>query len=812
MVGHHSYQADAFSLKALDWPLLCRKIADNCKTIFGEEFCLELNPNVFNPVKAKNYSKAILEIIRFFRLKEEFVPLRVVVSNLPLILEQIQKSGRIYEEDFAALVDFVKTSRAILFFVEKNSEHFNSIEVIAQQLNDFDAWSKRFFPLLSKDNKLSEQASEDLMALSLLAKDLKEKIRLQLESYLKGKEWGSYVQDSYFTLREGRYVIPLKSNFKGKVDGIVHDVSASEQTLFVEPQVIVKLNNELKYCLKEIDKEKEKILARIVEQTKVYVAELKASFEGIIQFDYLNAVSRHCLNFQKSNEEDCLPLCFRESSLDFKCKNLYHPLLLDQEDVVPHSFEHRNLFLVTGPNTGGKTMLLKSVGLSLLMSWCGMPVWASEFSLPDELSHILVELGDDQSVESALSTFSSHLQRLKYIYDSASSNSLVLIDEIATGTAPEEGQPFAQAYLENMMEDKNPLALVTTHYGRLKQFAMNHDKARIAAMGYDHKNQKPTYELILDIPGESSALDAVTRAGFEKSLVDRAYSLKGELPDNFKQAIIRLDQARLSFAQREKEMNLKMENLEEQKASLESQKSKYQGIQSQKLNSEGKNILKELQELKKELKLKIDNLKNQDSKNISHHLNDLSEKVKTKTSLTSKTTQKEAINIKNIKMGLDVELDNFGVGKIIDLPKKAQLKPNDWAVVQVGLVKTQVKISELKKPNQQELNVLKNRDKEKNEWFHHKAEKASAKNKKGSEICDLRGLRVFEAQQKLESYLNSLSAQGTQTLTVIHGHGLNKLKDMVRSYLDAERPDLVYRSGSWPGEGGGGVTVVENRE
>ena len=807
-MGKH-FRCEVSTLERLDWPLWQRKLASFTKTKGGEEYCTHLTPGTIPFEELSHYAQAILELSRLKSLQKLELPI-AGCPDVGRVFSLVEKQGQLLEEDLVQLVRFQKTVDELVFFLEKHESQCPYVKLILAPLQRIPQWTSQIYPLVNNRGKIDDSASEDLQALRSLEAEWKDKIDSSLKEYFQNPRYTHLLQDKYITIREGRYVLPIKVNHKGKVKGIIHDVSHSEQTAFIEPAELIHANNELKLVSKEIATEIARILRDVVKQTQPYLDLLVANSSSLSLADYLSAANLLVDLWKNNGEEE---LVIPEWGHKFSLESFSHPLLQLSERMVKNSLEWRGVFVVSGPNTGGKTVLLKGIGLLVALAWSGFPLPLKGLTLPKECRGLWAELGDEQSIEKHLSTFSAHLLSLKQIMSQAQEGDLVLIDEIATGTSPEEGQPLAQAVIEHMLSLRLHL-FVTTHYGKIKQFSMTNDRARIGAMAFDSVDKRPSYQLMLDVPGESSALETATQIGFSDDIIKRASELKGDVSEDFKIAITRLEDSRKRFDLKEKELKQKITELDQRQSELQQQKQKYAQWIGSVLSEEAELAIRQLKSLKKEAVEKFKDTQNQsNAKQLAKTQDDISQVIAVAEQMQAgeQDLPFRSLSKEELVEGSFVRVKNLGIGELLALPRDLS-KKSAKVKVKIGDFVTEVRSDQLFKAAEGEIRHLKeiNRQSSAAEHRYSSSSQGNAKVSASSEslICDLRGMRVDEAVDRVDRVLNQLFAERHSSITIIHGHGSNRLKSAVKKYLEA-RDDIEYRSGAWPGEGGGGVTIVE---
>jgi DNA mismatch repair protein MutS2 len=814
------------TLTVLEWPEIQSFLWDESQTVYGRK-CAEtalpgVKPHVddsrldyFNQESADLQAQAILEL-RSLGLSQSMKLPVVDTPDLGNSLMRISRSAAISLSEFVDLVRFQKVAQGLKHFVNRLPAGNRHLEKLVGGVILAEDWSRRHFPLVDNQGQLVDSASQDLKALRGLSKELHAKIKNKLEDFLNNPRLAELMQDFYITVRDGRYVIPVKTNFRGRVPGIVHDVSNTEATLFIEPQEIVEWNNQLKVTEVEIENEIEKILAQIVVDSKAFVGAFEKNKEIIGLADYLNAASKWV---EKLGDRVCLPKSTTRKTgtkpflSEISLRDLYHPLLAMKREVVTNSFSIEGAFVLSGPNTGGKTVLLKSLGLALLMARSGLPIPAHDAQIPEDLTGIMADIGDDQNLAENLSTFSAHLKALQSMLTESEPGDLVLIDEIATGTSPEEGQPLAQAIIESFL-DRQLRVFVTTHYGGLKQFAMVDERARIASMSFDRKTRKPTYEIQLDLPGDSSALDIAEQVGFPLEILNRARKLKGEESPDLGLALQKLEEARLKLTERENELRKRIENAEAREKTAQQKVLEFEAKIRENVSFEAREILKQIQVLKDELSLKVKNASLSEvavkSRGLYENIKDVSDQVRSLTQGSHSLTPADPLTENELYPGLTVEVEGFGMGKIVEVPKDFSKGPRTSVAVKVGDLQVSVIFSKIRRPSQEKEKQFQAQMASLNANKERKLQSVVVQNAKPTSVtCDVRGKTFDEALRKVEVSINEIVRNEDTVVTVIHGHGSEKLKEGIRNYLRKERNDLAFRTGSWPGEGGDGVTVIE---
>jgi DNA mismatch repair protein MutS2 len=806
---------DSRTLDLLEWPQVQNFLVAACQCEFGRERATNWAPGLLaSTEEASQMAKAVSELAEFERDTQLKLPL-ADLQDIEPILKRIERSGSILVEEFAALVRFQRGVHGLYHFLQRYPTDKKELQEQLSGLEKLEDWCRDHFSLLDPQGDIVDNATEDLLALRKFARELHEGIKGKLDDFLHNPKQAEILQDRYVTVRQGRYVIPVKTNFRGRVPGIIHDLSKTESTLFIEPEDIVDINNKLKVAEKEIEIEIERILTGIVTNTQPFVKQMRANLEILTQADLLGAAAKLVLQWSGD-------ICTAEwNTKNFVFESLRHPLLSLREQVVPNSLDWQQGFVLTGPNTGGKTVLLKSIGMAFCLARAGFPIPAKQVHFPASFERVLVDIGDEQDLEKDLSSFSGHVHILNEFLSVADKNTLILIDEIATSTSPEEGECLGQAVLEAFLE-KQASFFVTTHFGRLKNFAMNDPRCRIAAMAFDTRARKPTYEILLDIPGESSALDTAERLGLPPKIVERARDLRGASSFDFSQAVARLEAARHKFEDREQELLKEKKNAQDEWARAELKKKEFQEKLQGEISNEARELLRDLQSLKRELSEAVKGASKEDlsagATKLYTQIAEAGEKMRAHVHNPA-LAEAQAVTVDDadyLQAGNLVDISGLGMGKLLENVDVKKFTPNTLVLVQVGELKTRVSLSRVRRPQSGQVAHFKSVQEAQAAAAQRQGAKVSLQSHppkegpvKNSSICDVRGKGVEEAMGRVTTALNDLLRNEAMSVTIIHGHGSEKLKESIRQYLTLERLDLRFRPGSWPGEGGDGVTVVE---
>lgn len=639
---------------------------------------------------------------------------------------------------------------------------------------------------IDNNKEIKDDASLDLRDIRLHKKTLSMNIKRKFDELFDEPSFAKAFQERIITERDGRSVVPVKADFKGLIKGIEHDRSSSGQTVFIEPLSIVALNNKMRELELKEKEEIRKILLRITEHVRNNRGDIDAVGEAILSLDILNAravygIEKNCV-IPNINNREMLSLV-----------EARHPFI-PADKIVPLTFEigkDYNTLLITGPNTGGKTVALKTAGLLTLMALSGIPIPAHEHTSIGFFTGVYADIGDEQSIEQSLSSFSAHLKNVQEILESVNRSSLVLLDELGSGTDPAEGAAFAMAVID-YLRDRKCKSFITTHYSEVKAHGYNEEGIETASMEFDVNMLSPTYRLLIGIPGESNALTIAKRLGVSDEVIERAKSYIGD--DNKK-----IEKMIANIKEKADELESMKQQVEFLKAAAQRDRDEY-AEKLRVLEKEKNEILKEAYEkadkMMKEMQAKAAALvekiqkeenKKEDVKNVQKSLNMLRSALQDDRNKNVEQKPKVARKV-DYKVG-----DKVFVNSLNQFANVLKINGGKETVqVQAGILKLEVSMDDVK--------VVKEKAKKEYNTFSHT--KTSVRNE-----IDLRGKMVDEAVYELETYLDRAVMNSYTEVYVIHGKGTGALREGILNYLKRCRYVKEYRIGGH-GEGGLGCTVV----
>lgn len=648
--------------------------------------------------------------------------------------------------------------------------------------------------ILSEDS-MSDDASPTLKNIRRQIQITNGKIREHLNSLINSSDAKTMLQDNIITMRNNRYCIPVKQEHKHSFKGMVHDQSSTGSTVFIEPAAVVKYNNELAELAAKEQTEIEKILSELSILVSEDLVSIKSNLSIMTELDFIFAKGSLAKQMRAS-----MPLFDDKKTINIKQGR--HPLI-DVKKVIPIDINlgiDFNLLVITGPNTGGKTVSLKTVGLFTLMGQAGLHIPAFDGSKLAVFNDVYADIGDEQSIEQSLSTFSSHMTNTISIIEKADENSLVLFDELGAGTDPVEGAALARAIL-NHFHTQNILAVATTHYSEIKVFALETPGIENACCEFDVKSLAPTYRLLIGVPGKSNAFAISKKLGLPEYIIDVANSYIDSSDKNFEDVINELEASRIALEEERAKLKAQKENVDILQKDLKEKTDKLNASKDKilkKANEEARDILRDAKDFADKTIRDINKASN--SKDLEAHRSNLGKKLKKaeeKSSRKNNVKPKKQHSAKDFKLGDTVNVISMGLkGTVTSLPNaKGDLQ------VQMGIFNSKVNISDLEIVDEAVITAPN----------FKKTGSGKIKMSKSASISpeiNLIGMRVDEAMGILDKYLDDAYLAHLPQVTIIHGRGTGALKNAVHSYLKRTKYVKDFRLGGM-GEGDYGVTIVE---
>ena len=775
--------------RALEYNKVLELLANFAKTKGSKELCLSLTPENNREVIERNlnFTDEARRILDFAM----DIPIEYVID-----LKGININAEYFSED--ELIDFCKTlrtSRLVKSFLRENSEPDSLLNSLAVNLFVDKDIEDRIFNTFDENYQVRQNATQTLSGLYSSLKDTESQLKETVTKLLNTPDFNKHLQENIYTMRDDRVVFQVKAPSKNKIEGIVHDVSATSKTFYIEPKQIVPLNNKIREVNSKIHAEIISILIELTRGLKDNIQEIKNSISILSEIDFHFAKARYSIKTSSVKPE------LAEDKI-IKIEEMRHPLLIGRVDkIVENDFsigEGYKSIIITGSNTGGKTVALKTVGLFLLMLKSGMFLPCGRCCIYP-FRKVFADIGDEQNILQNLSTFSSHIKIIIDIINNSDFETVVLIDELCAGTDPQEGAILAEVILKKLKE-LNSVCVTTTHYGELKSLEYTDKYFKNASVEFDTSTLSPTYKLIIGIPGLSNAIAVSSMLGLDTELIDRAKDLLinhrdvsstvvEKLQDTHHKLTTNLQESedtKNEVEELKKEYEKKLTELKKDKnKTIKQIKTRFDG-EMDRVKSEIKDILYELRKNKSEKIARrsysrLANLENKFHKGI----NELIEAEKYEEIDWNIAKPHDVFMVKDLNQ--EVEL--------LELPDK-----NNNVLVLMGNIKTKMKKNKLAVMNK---SLVKKSNAPKK-----MIEPIELKRYAMSNTLDLRGFRVEEALDELEAYLDKASLVNLTPVTIIHGHGTGALKQSVRDFLSTSPYVCKYRSGEHT-EGGDGVSIVD---
>ena len=782
------------TIKALEWKTILEDLSKHSTCEIGKERCL--NAEIFSDIEKIKYEIKLTTEGKYLLDRAIYPPL-CGIRNIGEFIAIARTGKTLRSEELIDIANTMGASRRLKSFFERYKEETPELYKISVNLYEDKSLEEDILDIFDESGIMLDTASPELKRLRVSFKDQTYNLKNKLNSLINSSSFSKFLQESVFTLRDDRYVVPVKAEHKSHVPGIVHDISASGSTIFIEPRAIVELNNNIREIELKIDAEVKRILAELSGRVKEISQELTYTLEILGDIDFIFAKSKYSISIHATEPEI-------NNEKYISLKSVRHPVLLRVvEKVIPNDIEigkSFNMMIITGPNTGGKTVVLKTVGICTLMARAGMHIPAVEASIYP-FKNIFADIGDEQSIIQSLSTFSGHIKNIINILEKTDNDTLILIDEIGAGTDPLEGTALAESILHDIFE-KGARAVVTTHFSELKALAYTKEGFYNASVEFDTESLAPTYKLLMGMPGKSNAIYIAGKLGLEEKITENAreiYLTKKDPTGQVLEGLQNTQQELSKNAQKveetkdnleilEKDFNERLENLKDEKKKIISVYRKKFDSELLKAKEEIKDILEEITRTKSEkvLRRSLSRIGETEAelRKFSQEEKELLE------------PEFEPIDWDNIKIGDIVVIKHLDQEAVLtSLPDK-----NTNVHVEIGLLKTSVKADELVK--------FKSGKSAKFKPIIQKPKDFHLKRHELSNTLDLRGLNAEDAIDKVEFFLDEASLANLSPVYLIHGHGTGILRKAVREYLKTSPYVSKFRAGE-QAEGGDGVSVVE---
>ncbi len=774
----------------LEFNKVLEQLAEHARSAIGKELALQLQPSTaFDTVSARQEETTQARELLRFEPAAEFGGWHDIRSQIL----RLRRAAVLSAEELFFVGETLAASRRIKRYLTERRTKYPVLAGIADGLASLPELEKAILSSILPGGEIDDHATPELAQIRRRMANAQAKVRERLERVIRSSENQKYLQEAIITIRGDRYVVPVKQEYRNMIPGIVHDQSGSGATLFVEPMAVVEANNEVRQMMAAEKQEIQRILTNLSSLAAGFADDLNFGIESLGYLDFVLAKAHY-----SSKLDAWRPQLLNNTQINLK--QARHPLITGK--VVPITVtlgEEFSTLIITGPNTGGKTVTLKTVGLMVLMTQAGLHIPADSGSEIGIFGQVFADIGDEQSIEQSLSTFSSHMSNIVQIINQAGHNSLILLDELGSGTDPAEGAALAQAILK-YLHNLGACTIATTHYSELKNFAYANQGIENASVEFNSITLQPTYRLLIGKPGRSNAFEIAARLGLPQHLVDSAKNFLTEEQIQVSELMQKLEHTQ---QQAESERRL----AEQLRRESEQLKERYQRLENQ-LTARKEEILNKAREkaaeivkqAQKESEMAIKELRQKISERSAREreeaIREAREKLSELHDKNIKQTIKRARSFASPKLlqpGDEVYLVHYNQkGYVLDIGERNQV------TVQAGILKLTV--------SKDELQLIKEPKKESGQTEVGKVIRDKAL-QVGSSL-DMRGMTVDEALIEMEKYLDDAYLAGLKQVNLIHGKGTGALRAAVHRELKSHPRIKKFRLGEI-GEGGAGITVVD---
>ena len=783
----HNMQQD--NTGSIGWPTIQSALAGLAESHLTRELCATLRPESSFEA-AQHILEETSEMVFALAGVDPF-PLRPF-DDLHPILQQIEESLFVEPGPCLQAAHHLRLARDLKKYFKKQDGTL-LLKKISETLDPIPQFLKEIERCLDADGEIKENASPELKQAIRNAATARQNLETSLKKIMAKTGSKEALQDSYFTEREGRLVLPVKAEAKSQLEGIVHDSSGSGQTLFVEPAAIIPLNNKVKIARMAVEQEKVKILQALARGLMEHREVLKFNQDQMTALDAIYARAR------LAEKMEARKFLLRDDGLADLRRARNPELVLNGQEVIPNDIQWdaaTRVIIISGPNTGGKTVTLKTIGLMSMMARAGLLLPVADNSEIGFFPEVYADIGDEQNIQLQLSTFSGHLAKIIHILNNASEGALILLDELGIATDPQEGAALAESILIEMKR-RGLMVLVSTHYLALKTLAQTEEGFLNACTEFDDQTHRPTYRLIFGVPGDSAALETAERLGLDPATLERARAVYEQKDHRAEQLLQSLNRQKMEMVKDQEVLQQKMEEtqrlLEEQKTLTENLKEEERDFvkaKAKKIQAFVRDSKREIKKLMEDLRVTKDVSKLRKAEKQVHQLGQVP-----LSALSPQETGWE-VPANQLKSGDRVRVETYNAfGTLLEDPQgKTKVR------IQLGNLETTVELQTLK--GSRDPAPPKNPQTKPDIHIQTEAQVSS------QTTCDLRGKTADEARDEMEVFLSRAVVNKLGKVIIIHGHGMGKLKQMVRDTLDASGIGKNHHPGERH-EGGDGVTVVE---
>ena len=784
--------------KALEYYKIINMLTDKASSSMGKEICRKLEPSTDIDEIRHMQTQTRDALTRLFQKGNiSFGSVKDVRGSL----KRLEIGSSLGIGELLAICSLLENTNRVKAYSrsERGDSLPDSLDGTFEALEPLTPLTTEIRRCILSEDEISDDASSNLRQIRRNMKITGDRIHTQLSSLVNGSA-RNYLQDSVITMRNGRYCIPVKAEYKGQVPGMVHDQSSTGSTLFIEPMAIVKLNNDIRELELEEQKEIEVILSTLSQQTAEQTDSIRADLNIMVQLDVIFARASLAMDMNATE-----PIFNDEGRI--RLKQARHPLI-DKKKAVPIDIrlgDDFDLLVITGPNTGGKTVSLKTVGLLTLMGQSGLHIPTLDRSELALFEEVYADIGDEQSIEQSLSTFSSHMTNVVSFLKKANCHSLVLFDELGAGTDPTEGAALAIAILSHLHE-QGIRTMATTHYSELKVYALSTSGVENACCEFDVETLRPTYRLLIGVPGKSNAFAISSKLGLPDYIIDKAKEQISEQDESFEDVLSSLESSRITIENERREIEQYKQEIASLKSEMESKQEKLNEQRDRiirQANEEAHAVLREAKEyadqtMKMFHKFQKDHVDlsavEKERQNLRKHMN------KAEKGMTQKTAAKKPkkeLTAKDISLGDAVKVLSMNLkGTVSSRPDN-----KGFLFVQMGIIRSKVHLSDLELIDEAEITTPTMQRTGAGKIRMSKAAHVSTE-------INLLGKTVDEAVAELDKYLDDAYIAHLKSVRIVHGKGTGALRKGVHNYLKRQKHVESFRLGEF-GEGDAGVTIVE---
>ena len=798
------YQAQRY-FHTLELDKVLAKLADQANCDDSKRMALSLTPSDdFSTVQLlmKKTSDAYMRSARYTS------PSLHKLKNCEMALRKAEKGSNLSLRELMDVSSVLHNIRSVKDWRKRCEGESTSLDPLFEVLTPNRELENTIDNAVLSEEELADSASAELASLRRKINQAKLRVRERLDQLIKSPTQSKYLQEALVTQRDGRFVVPVKSEYRSEIKGLVHDTSSSGATLFIEPMAVVEANNEIRVLQAKEKQEVDRIIMELSVKVGEFAESIIYSYRSLVEIDLYFAKASLAYKMKAT-----VPNILQTGEIDLK--RARHPLI-DPEKVVPIDVnlgKDFNTLVITGPNTGGKTVTLKTLGLLTLMAMCGLMLPVAENSSISVYKKVLVDIGDEQSIEQSLSTFSAHMTNIVSIIEEADSDSLVLIDELGSGTDPVEGAALAISIMERLAMYGAKVG-ATTHYAEIKEYALQTPGVCNASCEFDVETLKPTYRLLIGIPGKSNAFAISQRLGLPEEIIEAAKRNISVEKTRFEDVLSQLDQTRQELEKEKEEVDrLRAEQLES-KRNLEQFKQKtYKQMDRELQNAQEKanRIVSSVKAESEKLLQELDDIRRQkESEEFSKLVQGAKSSYRSNINRLEDTANPVISRVKEeytpprpFKKGdlvLITQLNEEGV--LLSDPDNA-----GNVQVQAGIIKTKVPVSDLRLVDKKRRRQLNRMEKKSNGGGVTRTLTDKSQRSASSEI-DLRGQTIEEGIMMVDQYIDSCLLMGIKTITIIHGKGTGALRNAIQQHLKNHKAVRSFRLGVY-GEGENGVTIAE---